>query len=264
MDALVRQVDHVFVPVDDPEPIQSLFTEVLGLPESWPVHDYGIFRSGGVSIGNCNLEFVHGDSEVNPFFEVRLPSVIRGIAFEPEPGTDWGAELDVRGLRHTDRIPYEGRGCRGHEGHLWTTMFLSGMVEREATVILCEYHAEECMRGEEAREALRRAGGGVIGAERVEELMIGVQNYAKAEQRWSKFLDPVEPSEPGLWQLGDGPAIHLKESPIDGVAGIVLKVRSLEDARDALMARKMLGPVRRHGMGLHYGKTHGLDVWLTE
>jgi hypothetical protein len=264
MEPLVRQVDHVFVPVDDPEPLFSTFTETLRLPISWPVHDYGIFRSGGVTFGNCNLEFVVGDEAVNPFFQPRLPSVVRGIAFEPVSGIDWVAELDARKLRHTEVIPFEGKGCHGDEGHLWTNIFLGGMVEQEAVVLLCEYHVNECLRDDEARAALAKAGGGAIGVECLEEITIGVQDVDKATRRWQRFLDPLQPSAAGLWRLGDGPAIRVRESPIDGVVGLMVKVRSLEAAREALMERKLLGPVRRHGMGLHYAHTHGLDVWLTE
>jgi glyoxalase-like protein len=264
MEALVRQVDHVFVPVDDPVPLFRVFTETLGFPVSWPVHDYGLFRSGGVTFGNCNLEFVTGSPDANPYFKTQLPSVVRGIAFEPAPDADWEAQLDARNLRHTGPVSHEGRGARGHEGHLWTTMFLGGLIEEEAVVFLCEYKADECLRGDDAREAMAASKGGVIGAERIEEITIGVQDTDKAMRRWQRLLDPVQPSEPGLWHLGDGPAIQVRESPINGVAGLTVKVRSLEGARKALMERKMLGPVRRHGMGLHYARTHGLDVWLVE
>lgn len=264
MEPLVRHVDHVFVPVEDPEPLFSVFAETLGLPVSWPVHDYGLFRSGGVTLGNCNLELVSGSAEVNPYFETALPATVRGIAFEPAPGSDWGSALDERKLAHGEAEAYEGKGCHGHEGHLWTTMFVGGMVEKAAVAFLCAYAVDECLRGEHASEALARAGGGVIGVERLEEITIGTQDYKKSERRWRRFLEPNAAAEAGLWRLGDGPAIRLRESPIDGVAGLTVKVRSLADARRALLERKMLGPVRRHGMGLHYAKTHGLDVWLVE
>ena len=264
MEPLVRRVDHVFVPVEEPEPLFSVFSEALALPVSWPVHDYGIFRSGGVTLGNCNLELVAGSRDVNPFFEAALPATVRGIAFEPVAGADWSAALDERDLRHTDAYPYEGKGCRGHEGHLWTTMFLSGMVEQAAVAMLCDYHVDECLRGPAAADAMARSGGGSIGAERLEEITIGVQDYEKAERRWARLLDPEPAAEPGLWRLEGGPAIRLRESPIDGVAGLTVKVRSLKAAREALLARKLLGPVRRHGIGLHAAKTLGLDVWLVE
>lgn len=264
MEQLIRRVDHVFVPVDDPEPLFKLFTDVLGLPVAWPVHDYGLFRSAGVTLGNCNVEFVAGSSDVNPFFEAALPATVRGIALEPAPGVAWATALDERRLRHTEAFPHEGKGARGHDGRLWTTMFIGGLVEQAAVAFLCAYEADECLRGVEAATALADAGGGVIGALRLTEITIGAQDYAKAERRWRRLLAPADPVEPGLWRLGDGPALRLKESPIDGVAGLTVAVRSLDQSREALLARGMLGPVRRRGMGLHYAKTGGLDVWLTE
>ncbi len=60
--AVVRQVDHIIVHVDtvaDAKALWSLFSEKLYLPVAWLPADYKGFFSGGVNVGNVNLEFVY-------------------------------------------------------------------------------------------------------------------------------------------------------------------------------------------------------------
>jgi hypothetical protein len=260
---LVRKVDHVFVPVADPAPLFTLFTDTLGLPVAWPIHDYGLFRSGGACLGNANVEFVTGDPELMTFMEPTEPLTTRGIAFEPAADDGWAQALDERALRHTGELPYEGTGWNGNSGHLWTNVFIGGLVADAAVVFLCRYTSDEAVRGHAAHRALEECGGGVLGVRGVAEIQVGCSDMETAERRWRRLLDPVEPDRYGLFRLEEGPAIRLRSSPIDGVAGIVLSVGSLEAARDALRSRELLGPSRRSGIGLDYARTGGLDVWLS-
>lgn len=260
---LVRKVDHVFVPVADPAPLFELFTGPLGLPVAWPIHDYGLFTSGGVCLGNANIEFVRGDPAVLSFMAPTEPLTVRGIAFEPAGGDGLMEALDAREIRHTDPFPYEGTGVHGTQGMLWTNVFLGGMASTAAVVFLCEYHSEEALRGDAARDALRRRNGGAIGVRGLAEITLGIADVELAERRWRRLLAPAEPDAHGSFRVGDGPAIRLRHSPIDGVAGLWLEVSSLDAARDALRERDLLGPMRASGIGLDYAATGGLDVWLT-
>jgi catechol 2,3-dioxygenase-like lactoylglutathione lyase family enzyme len=263
-DPIVRALDHVFVPVRDPAPLFELFTGPLGLPVAWPIHDYGDFRSGGVCLGNANIEFVTGDPARFPFFAPTEPLTARGIAFDPADAGGLPAALDQRKLRHTDPIAHEGTGASGHSGPLWTNVFLSGMAARAAVVFVCHYHVEESLRGERAREAMHACGGGALGVRGLSEVTLGVSDHDAALDRWTRFLAPFEPDAHGAFHIGGGPVVRLKPSPIDGVAGLWLEVASLDRARDALAERDLLGPMRRSGIGLDYARTGGLDVWLSE
>lgn len=261
-DAVVAKVDHVFVPVADPAPLFTLFTKTLGLPVAWPLHDYGAFRSAGVCFGNANIEFVAGDSKVLPFFAPTEPLTVRGLAFEPA-ADDVTAALDERKIRHTDPFPFEGRGLAG-DGVLWTNVFLSGMVGFAAVAFTCEYHSDESLRGHAAHEAMAACGGGRLGVTRLSEVTLGVVDLDRSMERWRSFLSPAEPDRHGAFRLGDGPAVRLRGSPLEGVAGLWVEVSSLARAKEALMELDLLGPTRASGVGLDYAKTGGLDVWLTE
>jgi len=254
---IVRHLDHVFVPVADPAPLFNLFTDALALPVSWPITNYGTFRSGGVSFGNCTLELVSGEGE---YFDPSLPAVVKGIALEPWAMERCLLDLDEHDLPHTAPVPH-GTDA---DGPLWTTVFLGGMVGRAAIAYLCSYLGDVPMRGPAALRALREAGGGALGVQRIREVVIGAADYGKAHDRWSRLMTGHEESEPGVWRPGEGPAIKLVEAPQDGVHGFAVQVRSLAAAREALAERRLLGPVKRHSIGLHYPATYGLDVWLVE
>lgn len=262
VEAVVTKVDHVFVPVADPAPLVELFNGPLGLPVAWPLHDYVDFRSAGVCFGNANVEFVTGDPSGFPYFAPTEPLTVRGIAFEPA-SDEVSAMLDERKLRHADPFSFEGHG-HSHDGLLWTNVFLAGMLGRSAVAFTCEYHEEESLRGHAAREALAACGGGVLGVRRLSEVTLGVVDLDGAMERWKRFLAPAEPDRHGAFGLGDGPAIRLRQSPIEGVAGLWVEIESLRRARDALHELDLLGPTRASGVGLDYARTGGLDVWLAE
>jgi len=260
---LVRKVSHVFVPVADPTPLVKLFTEVLGLPVAWPMFDYGLFRGAGVCLGNANLELLSGDATLFPFFAPTEPLTARGITFEPTSPDTWEEGLVARDLPYLGPIPYEGVGRTG-SGHLWTLMYVMGLVADSVAVSLIEWHTDETLRGAAARRALDACGGGLLGVRGLAEITVGISDFENVEPLWRRFLAPAEPDKHGAFHLGDGPTVRLKPSAIDGVAGLWLEVESMPTARDALKELDMLGPMRASGVGLDYARTGGLDVWLTD
>jgi hypothetical protein len=254
---LVRKVDHVFVPVKDPEPLFSLFTDTLGMPVAWPVTDRGLYRSGAFCAGNANVEFLTADAL--PFSEPTEPLSVRGIALEPESAVDSVARLDERGLPHGEASTW-----MDDDGSPFVTnVFLSGFVADAAMVFLCRYEGATVAARREVFEAFDGEAN-PIGVRAVAEITVGVRDIDKAMESWRPLLAPVVPDDHGAFRLEEGPVIRLRRSPIDGVAAIWLEVASLARARDALRERDLLGPMRASGIGLNYAKTGGLDVWLSE
>lgn len=256
--ALVRQLDHVFVPVKDPAPLFELFTDVLRLPVAWPVMNKGGFTSGAVCVGNANIEFITGPALVSPFFAPTEPLTVKGLALEPHDAGRMTAMLDERGLKHSGPAPYSDVGGR------WTNVFLLDMAPDTALVFLCEYEGATRDERVAVRDTFRHGDGGVLGVRRIAEVTIGVSDLDRAMDGWTRFLAPTQPDAHGAFHVGDGPAIRLKRSPMDGVAGLWLEVSSLDLARRVLRELDMLGPMRASGIGLDYAHTGGLDVWLTE
>ena len=260
---LVRKVDHVLVPVADPRPLFELFTGTLGLPAAWPVSHRGRFFSGAVCLGNANLEFIR-QADAFPFMTPMEPLVARGVAFEPVADHGWAEELDARGLRYLGPMPSEGESIHGGHRLLYTLTFVDGLIGGDTATFLCHYHSEEAVRGGAAARALAETAGGLIGVRGLAEVTIGVRDLTTAAAMWGRFLAPLEPDRHGAFRFDEGPVVRLKESPIEGVAGLWLEVGSLAAALGALRERDLLGPMRASGIGLNYTRTGGLDVWLTE
>lgn len=259
-DPLVRRLDHVFIPVADPTPHFSLFSEDLGLPVAWPVTDKGAFTSAAVCAGNVNIEFIsaNGPSAFSPFLDPTEPLSVRGLAFEPHDGDRMTGDLDARALGHSGALAHDG------EGGSWTNVFLSEMAPFSAMVFLCAYRGETLEERRAVREEFARGDGGILGVRRMAEVTLGVLDLDAAMARWRRFLSPAAPDDHGAFTLTDGAVIRVRRSPIDGVAALWLEVASLARARDALRARDLLGPMRASGIGLDYARTGGLDLWLTE
>jgi hypothetical protein len=257
---LVRQLDHVFVPVADPAPLFNVFSDTLGLPVAWPVTNKGAFTSAGVCAGNANIEFISANSPspFSPFLEPTEPLCVRGLAFEPSDGERMAGELGARGLAHSDPLPHDDAGGS------WTNVFLLETAPVSTMVFLCEYRGATREERRAVRAAFPDSRGGPLGVRRIAEITLGVLDLDTAMDAWTRFLAPAAADDHGAFHLGDGPIIRLRRSPLDGVAAVWLEVASLADARDALRARDLLGPMRASGIGLNYAKTGGLDVWLTE
>ena len=108
---IVRRFDHIYVPLEDPHRAFAYLTKQLELPVVWPFSDHGAFASGGVSLGNLNLEVVRA-SENFLFGSLVTPARIRGIAVEPLSTDDaFLAELGRRGLQHGPAAPFTPPGA---------------------------------------------------------------------------------------------------------------------------------------------------------
>ncbi len=106
--------------------------------------------------------------------------------------------------------------------------------------------------------------GGLIGLESVLEIIVGISDYESKSALWEKLFFPVLPSDPGLWHLGDGPAIRLSSSTDDDIQTIVLKVKSLEDAKRRLAKHDLLGITADHGVTILAPRIQNLDIRLVE
>lgn len=224
MDAVIRQVDHVVIRWDRPEPVFELLRGALGLPVSWPIGGNDEFSSGGVYAGNCNLEsaaFVEGSLAAHP---KAAPPDVAAIAFEPVPLAEARAELDRRGLAHFDFDPAES----GHE-HAefgWTN---SALVDVSALpspfFFLCEYHHDVAAWRSELRTGFDAVAGGPLGIDRLDEVVIGVPDLAVATETWQLLLDPHPPDGSGAWRPGGGVALRLGELALDPAAAFGLDLR---------------------------------------
>ncbi|MGH9199578.1 MAG: hypothetical protein ACRD1T_28090 [Acidimicrobiia bacterium] len=223
--SIIRQIDHVYVPLDDASTAFTFLTDRLGLPEAWPFSEYGLFGSGGVCMGNVNFEALKGADF--PSGRPQHPARITGIAFDPAIEVDEliGA-LDSRGIGHTPPMPYVPAGV---ENISWTNV---GVDVSEETFV-CKYHFDVPARRKQLKDELDAREGGALGVIEVTELVIGTSDRERSIEKWSRLLDPLTRAADDSWSVGDGPGLRLVTSSSDAVEDLVLRVRSIDGARIA-------------------------------
>jgi len=277
---IVRQVDHIVIRLDttaDAEALWSLFSEKLKLPIAWPPGDYGDFFSGGVSVGNVNLEFAYLSSRwlhshSTPQFHTRAQ--LFGLGLEPEPLTLALRRLERRGLQHGQLEHHQIKDRDGSALTLWTQVALPD-VSREMSIFLCEYNPiiwrmsdpphediEEARRA--LRDELRERDGGPAGVLSVKEILIGTSDYKATRQRWETLLGATAGEFAGHWQPGAGPAIRVAPAPADGIQSIVIRVAGLDRARRFLQANGLLGRSTKTTIAMDRDKLMGIGVQLVE
>lgn len=251
---LVRQIDHILIGSNKPEQLFRLFSEKLGLPVAWPFRSYGQFSSGGVSLGNVNIELIGSEHR---------QSGLTGVALEPTTLlSEVLSRLDVQGLKHGAPAPFSQKDSSGAERLLWTTVDMTALPPA-GTVFFCKYNFDV-----DERRALNNReeshGAGPLGIESVMELVIGVKDMAAAQHDWSILLGPVPPSQETLWQIGTGPAIRLVAAQEDHFVLLRVKVKSLDRDRAFLKGQNLLGVDGEHEISIDPTHFAGADIRLVE
>lgn len=253
---LVQRIDHVVVPLADAERAYTYLTETLGLPGAWPYAPYPGFASGGVVVGNANLEVLQSNTAM-PAMTHRHPSRVQGIAFEPAAIDDrFLSELDRRLISHSAPIQV------GDQSTGWTTVFVDGFVDEQTSVFFCQYHhpAARDHRGRAGDHRARR--GGVLGVEATEEVVVGSSDPNAAIQLWQRLLAPCMQDEPGTWRLDAGPRLRIVPAEMNGVVRLIWRVTSFEHAERALARIDARGPESALGLSLSTPPLEGLEVIL--
>jgi len=260
---VIRQVDHILIESDDPGVLFEFLTRTLELPVAWPLMDYPGFTSGGAAAGNVNIEILKYAAPRSSAARRRLAARFVGIALEPLPLSDSLPELRARGIPYHSPEAFLSTLPDGSRGTSWTTVSLTQLSKPELSVFLREYSPaflNVAIRRNQLGGQLVLNQGGPLGIESVDEILLGTKDFQGARARWQQLLAPIVPSSKGIWQIGEGPAIHLVGDGKDRIRRIVLKVESLERAKAFLKEKRMLGPASAAEIALHPSAIQGLDI----
>lgn len=228
---IVRQVDHVLVVSSDAAKLFTVLSDTFQLPVAWPFSVHGTFSSGGVSLGNVNLEVIQGPATAAKESNVQWT----GFALEPEPLAVSVPELEARGIRHGVPAPFR----QGFFRTRWTTVALPEVSGTSMGIFLCRYEDDIAARRRQLRDQLQSRGGGPLSIRAVQEVTCGARDETAMRGHWQKLLNPAAPSSEGLWKIGDGPGVHVVPADQDGILGLVISVRSVQQARQFLEPRGM-------------------------
>ena len=230
MEQVVGGIDHVYVPFVDAEKTFRIFVEDFGLPEAWPYKFYGAVASGGICLGNANLEII-GHNTVYPWFFAQTPAQVQGIVLTPAGSIDAAlvSAIRARAISCSRPMPYEGE-LLGQQGVVWTSLLLKDFVSERAGVMLCRYHVSEAANLRSRQAALDRVQGGKLGIVGIDEIVIGSPNLEAAITRWQRLFSPVQ-GQAGVWELPHGPKLRLVSAEAEQVVRLVLTSRSPQNAQ---------------------------------
>jgi hypothetical protein len=263
----IRRIDHIMVRTDTPANLYSFLTETLRLPVAWPLATRGGVTSGGVGFGNVNVEAIQ--------FPGQQPTGAHlvGFGFEPVPLAQCLAELDRRGIKYGEVRPFSSTDPVGSKKTLFTNVTLLQFSDSDrpagATmhIFLSEYsptYVDVGQRHERLRRELLMTGGGPLGVKAVKEVIIGAMDLKAATVLWGRLLELRRTSAPGLWEVGDGPAIHVVQSGENKLQGLVISVTSLRSAKAFLQERGLLGSASMEELTIDPSKIQGLNMRLVE
>jgi hypothetical protein len=257
---IVRQIDHILIVSSEAKELFSLLSDTFQLPVAWPMSDYGSFASGGVAVGNVNLEIIEDSEPAAGTVKSRWT----GFALEPEPLRISLAELDARGIRHGAPAPFRSKRPDGSFTLRWTTVGLPDVSSDAVEVFFCQLEDDLTARRRRSLEQLRSRDGGPLSVRSIREIVYGARDVKRMQEHWQKLLNPLQPSSQGVWPVGTGPAIRLIQADNDGIHGVVVNVKSLEEARRFLKKRGLLSTERPAAITMAGSQLQGLNVTLVE
>lgn len=279
--SVVRQVDHIIVQVDtvaNAKSLWSVFSKTLNLPVAWPPSDYEGFFSGGVNIGNVNLEFAYSKDESTAASSMgdRVANArFSGLGLEPVPLAEAVARLDDLGLRHSKPDAYQqSQDETGKTLNLWTTVYLDEL-SKSMDIFLCEY-SNDLFRTENPprrdiqdnrrylMDQLKQRHGGPLGIDSVKEVVIETSNYKTTVISWGKLLDEKTPPPGEALRASQGPALRLVPSGNDAIRSIVVRVADLGRARRFLKENSLLGKELKDTIVIDPAKLMGLEVQVVQ
>jgi len=218
--------------------------------------DYGSFASGGVAVGNVNLEIIKDSQGSSGIVRSRWT----GFALEPEPLRTSVPELDARGIPHGTPAPFKS----GWLTTRWTTVGLPSVSSEATQVFLCEFADDLPPRRRRWQAQLQAQGGGPISALSIREIVCGARDVKRTQAHWETLLNPLQLTAQGAWPLGAGPAIRVIPAERDGIQGLVINVKSLAQAHRFLKDQGLLGAEQSKSLRLDGLLLQGLNITLVE
>ena len=232
---LALRLDHIAVKTSAPEKLFLFFTDILGLPVIWPVSKEPGFTTGGFFVGNASVETLPMDKKGG---QKNAPlTTIAGLTFESRPLDEIEEQLQRAGLKPAEPAQticdYDGRQAK-----TWTSVCLEALSSPRHAVCLREY--DKSYKGQLGKTISFNAPLGEIGLLGIKEIILEYANPAHAKSLWAALLG-TEPDSEGVFKRDGMPLLRINEGKEDGIAGLTLKVKSLEKARHFLKEKQLLG-----------------------
>jgi len=299
--AIIKRVDHIIVQAEPPEPLFHLLRDQLLLPVAWQIRRDAFFTSGGIHLGNLNLQIMQlNHHKTNGSGGT---AKLNGLGFELNDTQASLYELDRRGIPHTPPMPFYQFDEQGWQITSWTNVYLGGLIggvnpagrmffdlshftpantwekvalptdiNRKLTLpfvydrvypngITYSVEYNPAWRGINMRPEPDRAG---LDIKQVQQITIGTSDFLRARERWRNLLAPHPEVGDAIWVLPDGLHLRLKPASHDGLLSMVWQAHSLNRSVQFLSRRDMMGKEKSGVVQIAPEKIFGLDIRLVQ
>lgn len=202
----MQKIDHLYIQTSNPEDLLRQCVNQFTFPVAWPTQDYGAFVSGGVSLGNVNLEFVHfKDKESST-----MPLAVSGIAFAPKELKNMLDEADRNDVKHGTPIPFFVPQSDGEQQLLWTNVDFPDVLPGFAHVFACAYAFDMSGMNAQNKAQLMSQGGGALGLRQANAVHVSVPQAQFETQLQALHALLGKPAVDNVWKFAAGPDLHLQ------------------------------------------------------
>lgn len=296
---IIKRIDHLLVRVAPPDPLFAILKDQLLLPQAWPVTRNAFFLSGGIHLGNLNLDIFQLNQDP---VEENQTARLYGVAFEIQPYEKSLPALRQRGIPHTPPMPFYQLDEQGWQIVSWMNVYLGGLFHssplasaffrlshhipantwEKATLpsdfnlrfglpyiynhvyphgITYAVQYNPAWRGINIVTEPDHSG---LDIKQVVEVTIGTNDFLNARECWKKLLQPYSEISQGIWQFPDGLRLRLKPAASDGLLHMVWQVHSLNRAVQFLHRKGMMGKEKKGIVRIDPDQVMGLDIRLVQ
>ena len=250
--------DHLMIQVLNASAAYELFVSGFGLPIAWNLSDYQIFTSGGVSLGNVNVELLESSAKSKEDGIFPKTNGIIGIAFQPAESLNRSLTLlDQKQIQYGAPEPFTV-DMHGSPMTLWTNVNFDGFMPG-TQVFYCNYSFDETKQRARLTSELSTIGGGPLGIIGLTGIGINYSNES-VRSNWERFLPLVHESTPDLLDGGGGVKIRMIPSDQDSIASIIIQVRSLQQTESVLHRMGVPYTVRDGSLFMESEKIPGVEI----
>ncbi|MDT5061879.1 MAG: hypothetical protein QOH63_2338 [Acidobacteriota bacterium] len=245
----VKQLDHIIVRADDPQPLFKLLSETLGLPVAWPLRSYPPFTSGGGTLGNLYLEILSVAAQKDSSSHNSPDARFAAFAFEADPLAQAAEELVRRKIPHGPVTPYVQREADGRKTKLYSNIILGKMLGRnfwiDTMILMGRLPGASAMADPGAGGALVRWGMDKVMSGNLVFLVEHAYGEFADLPHWSEFKNHQEKraADKATLATGQGGALG-----VESVKEIVAGVKDFDGARKCW--EKFLEPTGEMAQGV--------------
>ncbi len=147
----------------------------------------------------------------------------------------------------------------------WSNMNLKNLLPEEAGIFICDYKKRDAIlkNRRQAADSLKNKNGGPLGILYLKEIVIGSSNEPFHSLALAK-LPGIKKTSNDLFSFNEGPSLRLKNSKINGIEKIVVKVKSIKKARTFLVENNLLGAATTTSIYIDPKVLDGLIIELTD